>query len=74
MVRLCRHMMVLLAQSVILSFFLLAERAPDLAREVVVLAESSFDSGQDARPGVEVSFGFSECDVKVLALRAWVSD
>ena len=46
---------------------MLVEPVPHFVSEVVVLTESSFDSGQGARPGVEVSDGVSEGDGKFQA-------
>ena len=66
MLRLCPYVMLLWLLIVVLGF-LLAEPVPDLASEGVVSAESSFDSGQGSRPGVEVSCGLSEGDGKFQA-------
>jgi hypothetical protein len=43
------------------------EPVPELVSEVIVSAESSFDSGEGARPGVEVSCSLAEGDVEFLA-------
>ena len=66
MVRPCPYVMLLKLLIVVLGF-LLVEPVPHVACEVGVSAESSFDSGQGGRPGVEVSGGVSEGDVKFQA-------
>ena len=50
------------------------EPISELTGEVVVSAESSFDSGEGARPGVEVSSRLSEGDVEFLAGGAQIGD
>ena len=66
MVRTCRYVMLPKLLIGVLGF-LLVEPVPHVVSEVGVSAESSFDSGQAARPGVEVSGGASGGDVKFQA-------